>query len=81
MTTKLAGLMRAVHTAEEAVLAELKVLYPDGTRLLARLQSNHVHASTVTVITQYGGRWGQLRVRCESGHMTTIAHSQVVGPA
>ena len=75
---KLQHLEEAARVAAQLVLEELKLLWPEGAKLKARLQTNHRKPSECTVLFHPAASRGYIRVRVLGGHETTVHFTQVV---
>ena len=73
--------VRALVTAEAAVVSELERLYPIGKPVRVWLMSGQVTPSRGEVIGHDGGRHAYVRVRLESRtrEVRTIAASNIIG--
>lgn len=64
--TKLQQHIKTLEIAEEAVIAELKTLFPKGTMVSANIQYGQINPSRGEVIGHQGGRFAYLVVRLDS---------------
>ena len=60
---KIDRLLRRLVVAEDAVVAELKRLYPEGTRVRVNIRYPQVTPSEADVVAWRGGRYGYVGVR------------------
>jgi len=63
---KIAQLLNAMQCADEAVIRELKLLYPEGSAVRVCLMQGQITPSNATVISHPGGKFGYVRVRLSS---------------
>lgn len=65
--------------AQQALLDELRHVYPVGAAVMVRCQSNHQRALQATVIGHHPrGKCGEVRVRLAGGHETTVHYTAIV---
>ena len=60
---KIERLLAALVRAEEAVVTELRHLYPEDSFVRIKLSANQVHPSEAQVFGYGGGRSGRVRVK------------------
>lgn len=84
-TKKLEKLRKDVQQAENAMVAELKRLWPEATQIQAILRAGQYNPSTMTVVG-YDGRYGCVRAAMPSERsrcgqfVKDVRFQDIVGP-